>query len=252
MNAEGTASRDREGWRAFHLQGMADGHVLALDLGPVNGQRVLAISCDDFGKALKSLGFTNTVQDGALSIHGVSSPDNPRVIVGDIKIGAFKVRQLPVLALLLNATSPLGITGLLTDSAEFDRLKGKFRWEGDRLDLQHVRLAGAAMDMTLDGRVDLASGQADLGGSLAPFSTVNRLLGYVPLLGDIVTGDGGGVLAVRYGIKGPLADPKVSVNPLSLLTPGALRNLFFGGEDDAFVPEEKNAPPVETNFNKKP
>ena len=66
-----------------------------------------------------------------------------------------------------------------------------------------------------------------------PFTTVNSILGAIPVLGDLITGgEGSGVLAVNYSIDGALADPKVSVNPVSLLTPGFLRNLFFGDDDD--------------------
>jgi hypothetical protein len=34
------------------------------------------------------------------------------------------------------------------------------------------------------------------------------------------------VFAARYALKGPLEDPSVSVNPLSALTPGFLREIF--------------------------
>jgi hypothetical protein len=94
--------------------------------------------------------------------------------------------------------------------------------------------------------VDMNSGRANLHGTLVPFSMFNRILGSIPLIGDILTGgDGGGVLAVAYDIKGSLADPKIDVNPVSLLTPGFLRNLFFGGDDgDNEIPPEEAAPPT--------
>ena len=41
-----------------------------------------------------------------------------------------------------------------------------------------------------------------------------------------LSGQGGGVFAADYTVRGPLADPKVSVNPLSALTPGFLRGVF--------------------------
>jgi hypothetical protein len=37
---------------------------------------------------------------------------------------------------------------------------------------------------------------------------------------------GGGVIAARYSVRGPLESPEVTVNPLSTFTPGFLRNLF--------------------------
>jgi hypothetical protein len=45
-------------------------------------------------------------------------------------------------------------------------------------------------------------------------------------------------------VSGPLEDPVISVNPLSALAPGFLRNLFdvIGGGDDT-----KNNPSADTN-----
>jgi len=168
------------------------------------------------------------------------------------------VKDLPVLVTLMNATSPFGFGGLLTDSADFDRLDGKFRWQGDGVELIEVRAAGSAVGMNIDGKVDMNTGGANLYGTMVPFSMVNRFIGAIPLIGDVITGgEGGGVLAVAYTIKGTLADPDVSVNPVSLLTPGFLRNLFFGGGDsDDDTPGSETAKPVEkpfpatTNFNK--
>ena len=48
-----------------------------------------------------------------------------------------------------------------------------------------------------------------------------------PLIGTILTGgEGQGLLAANYRMSGPAADPQVSVNPLSALAPGFLRQLF--------------------------
>ncbi|MBV8061348.1 MAG: hypothetical protein JO253_07475, partial [Alphaproteobacteria bacterium] len=114
---DGFAIRDALGWSAISLHGNADGaHPLLIELKEQDGVRHFTVTCDDFGKALQGMGFTNTVRDGDLKIYGVSSVEHPRVIDGTVKVGGFVVRQLPVMALLLNATSPFGFTDILTDS----------------------------------------------------------------------------------------------------------------------------------------
>jgi hypothetical protein len=232
--AEGFAIRDSVGWSAINLHGLADGDhkfTMELTLQP-DGKRMFSVACDDFGKMLKGLGFTDTVKEGEIKIVGQSAADNPRAIEGTVKIGSFSVGNLPVMMLLLNATSPFGFVGIVTSSASFQHMRGSFRWEGDEVELKQVNAAGSSVGMNIDGKVDMNSGGANLYGTLVPFSMVNRILESIPVIGDILTGgDGGGVLAVAYRIKGSLSDPKVSVNPVSLLTPGFLRNLFFGGDD---------------------
>lgn len=234
-DAQGYAIRDPLGWRAISLRGLADGQVpLMMDLGTKDGQNFFAASCDNFGLALKGLGVTDTVTDGKVQISGQSAIGSPRIINGTVKISAFTVGNLPALVVLLNATSPFGIPNLLSGSMGFDRLRGKFRWEGDNIDLMETHVAGSAVGLDVEGRVDMNAGTANLNGVVAPFSMVNNILGAIPLLGDMLTGgNGGGVFAVAYTITGDLSNPKVSVNPASLLTPGFLRNIFFGGDDDS-------------------
>jgi hypothetical protein len=133
---------------------------------------------------------------------------------------------------LLNATSPFGFGNILTDSADFDRFEGDFVWQGDDITLTRAHAAGSAIGINSDGKIDMNSGNADLEGTLVPFSVMNNVLNSIPLIGDIITGGKNqGVLAVAYKIKGKLDAPKISVNPVSLLTPGFIRNLFF--RDDA-------------------
>ena len=91
-----------------------------------------------------------------------------------------------------------------------------------------AHVSGSAVGINIDGKVDMNSGDSNLQGTLVPFSTVNKILNFIPIIGDILTGgDNQGVLAVAYEIKGSLGSPKITVNPVSLLTPGFLRNLFF-------------------------
>jgi len=60
-----------------------------------------------------------------------------------------------------------------------------------------------------------------------PAYTANSLLGDIPLIGDIFVGRRGeGVFALSYSVQGPFEKSQVSVNPLSALTPGFLRDIF--------------------------
>jgi hypothetical protein len=260
-DAEGYAVRDEMGWSEVSFHGQAQGsHQLDIDLtAEDDGTRNFSATCDDFGKALQGLGFTDTVRDGALRIVGTSTADAPRTVEGTIKVGHFVVRDLPVLAFLLNATAPFNIGALVTNSAEFDHMKGRFKWEGDMIQLKGVNASGSAIGINIQGKVDMNTGAAKLNGTIVPFSMVNRIISYIPIIGDLITGgSGGGVLAVAYTVGGTLGSPKINVNPVSLLTPGFVRNLFFGGNDDEFpgepepgsTPAKTQASPAETNINK--
>ena len=68
----------------------------------------------------------------------------------------------------------------------------------------------------------------DLEGTMVPAYALNSVFGHIPLLGEIFTGGekGGGVFAATFRMTGPIEEPVVSVNPLSALAPGILRNVF--------------------------
>jgi hypothetical protein len=233
--AEGYAIRDAKGWSEIGLHGLADGsHQLDVDLGlRDDGGRNFSITCDDFGNALKGLGFTDTVRGGKVDIHGESDPADPRAIIGKANIGSFNAGDLPLLAVLMNAASPFGFAGLFSGSMDFDHIRGKFRWEGNTIKLTGMRAAGAAVGINIDGNVNMDTNEANLHGTMVPFSMVNDIIGAIPIIGDLFTGGKGqGFFAVSYTIKGPIDKPNISVNPVSLLTPGFLRNLFFGDSDE--------------------
>ena len=60
-----------------------------------------------------------------------------------------------------------------------------------------------------------------LRGTLVPATTLNKIIGSIPLLGDILVGKkvGEGVFGVSFKIKGPPKDLKTTVNPIKTLTP---------------------------------
>jgi hypothetical protein len=229
------AQRDKTGWQEIDLHGFADGaHPvdIVMKKQPDSENRSLYIASDDFGALLKGFGLTEVVKGGALEVHGESIPGHPETIEGKVKIGSFVAGGLPVLVRLVSAVSPFGFADLITGDTSFDQMSGKFRWNGDDLEFIKVRASGTSYGLNINGHIDLNSGVANLHGTLVPFSFVNGLLGVIPMIGNVITGgEGQGVIAASYDLKGDLDDPQVSVNPVSLLAPGFLRNLFFGGDE---------------------
>lgn len=95
-----------------------------------------------------------------------------------------------------------------------------------RLEIVDGRTSGRAMGLTVQGTIEGPDDTAELTGTLVPIASVNRLFESIPLIGEIVTGGGGGLFAFTYAVHGPMDNPSVTLNPLSVLAPGFLRNLF--------------------------
>ena len=58
-------------------------------------------------------------------------------------------------------------------------------------------------------------------GTLVPASTINKIIGKIKIIGDILIGSkkGEGVFGVSFKIKGPPKNLKTTVNPIKTLTP---------------------------------
>jgi hypothetical protein len=90
-----------------------------------------------------------------------------------------------------------------------------------------MKAAGPAVGGTFEGVLDRKTDRIELTGTMVPAYGLNSMLGAVPILGDILASrKGEGVFGVTYSMKGPLDDPTLSTNPLSVLTPGILRRIF--------------------------
>lgn len=200
------------------------------------GKTTLRIEAGDAGAALRAFNIYETMQGGTLTVTG--QPMNPSLrgagdISGTGRIDNFKVVDAPVLAQLLSAMSLPGLLQLLgNDGVNFTRLEAQFDWlwrpKGSMYVLRDGRTSGNALGLTFEGVVDSAAGTSDLSGTIVPISDINRLIGNIPLVGDILAGGAGGaVFAATYTIKGPSKTPRVTVNPLAALTPGILRKILF-------------------------
>ena len=157
---------------------------------------------------------------------------------GSVVLSDFVLRDAPVLALLLNSMSLVGVLDILNgEGIAFKRARVNFNWVDRGQPAQHknVRLiklrdgrtSGASLGLNFEGEIDNWANVLDMDGTIIPISGVNNVLSGIPLVGEILTGGGSGILAATYKIKGPKDKPQVSVNPLSVLAPGILRKIFF-------------------------
>ena len=124
----------------------------------------------------------------------------------------------------------------------FQRLVGEFAVEDDILTSDLMRAYGSALGVTAKGRVDFVGDGTEVIGTVVPAYSINKVLGSIPLLGPILTGgEGEGLLAVTYAVRGSIDDPQVSVNPLAVLAPGFLRSIFSAPGAEA--PSDALPPP---------
>ncbi|QJE73200.1 hypothetical protein HHL28_08960 [Aerophototrophica crusticola] len=247
--AVGQLSRTGKAWDLAVLDAqVGEKGTVRVRYGPEGDRLALSIESDDAGAAFREFDVLSQLRGGSLTVVGRSDPRDPkRTVTGEVDIRDYKVQDAPVLARLLSAAGPEGFANFVAgEPLAFSRLSGTFHWHEGGISLREVRTSGSQVGITLEGNLDLDQDTADLQGTVVPFSTVNKLLGAIPLLGEaLVGGEGQGLFAATYRMTGPLADLKTSVNPLAVLAPGFLRNLFFLGEpagEEGMKPEAPKPP----------
>ena len=207
------------------------GSPILLEIAPAPGGRQLTARAADAGRLMRALDIMETMEGGNLTIAGTFDDRAAgRPLSGTAEIENFRIRNAPALARVLQAMTLYGLVNAIGGQGlGFDKLIAPFRLSGSVLELSQARAFNASIGLTAEGRVYLAEDRAELDGTVVPAYFFNSLLGRLPLLGKLFSPQtGGGLFAASYTVRGALSDPKVSVNPLSALTPGFMRGLFKG------------------------
>jgi hypothetical protein len=194
------------------------------------GERPFALTSDNLGALLKLLGIYDDIIGGKLNLNGQAiDRDGQRVLVTKATGGDYRVVKAPTLARLLSLASISGINALLTGQGiPFTRLEGNVEFTTGEITLSNARTYGGAIGINASGIIDRNAKQLNISGTLVPAYTLNSVIGDIPLIGNLlVGGQGQGVFASNFRLYGPTDEPQVSVNALSTLAPGFLRNLFL-------------------------
>jgi hypothetical protein len=151
-----------------------------------------------------------------------------------------------VVARLLSVASFGGIVDELSGQGiSFKLLRVPFTYSNSTVKVSNGELMGSALGLTGKGTYRFSDSMMDFDGTIIPAYTINKIFGNIPLIGRLLTGTekGGGVVAMTYTYRGPVATANPSVNPLAALTPGITRHIFdiFRGPK----PKAPAAPPTE-------
>ena len=141
--------------------------------------------------------------------------------VSSIKIYDFKLKELPILTKLLTLASLQGIADLLSgEGISFDEFEMKFKNKKNVMTIDEIYAIGPAISILMNGYVE-KNKLISLRGTLVPATTINKVIGSIPILGEILVGSnmGEGVFGVSFKIKGSPENLETTVNPIKTLTP---------------------------------
>jgi len=186
---------------------------------PQRGRSAIRVRSDDAGGVARAAGLIKNAVGGTLDLTllpaaGAGSFD------GTVAIRNLRISDAPVMAALLDAISVAGLLRQLDGQGlAFDEVDAKFRLSPTQVILTEASAVGPGLGISLDGTYTLASKQIDFQGVVSPLYLLNGI-------GSFLTRKGEGLIGFNFNLSGSAAAPSVSVNPLSVFTPGMFREIF--------------------------
>ena len=183
-----------------------------------NKEKITTVFTNYATPLVKKYKFIKGFEGGSLDFYSIKKNKKTN---SNLKLYDFKLKEVPALTKLLTLASLQGIADLLTgEGIRFNEFEMKFNKDEGLMTIEEIYSLGPSISVLMEGYVqkdDLIS----LRGTLVPATTVNKVIGSIPLLGDILVGKkaGEGVFGVSFKVKGYPKDLKTTVNPIKTLTP---------------------------------
>lgn len=177
------------------------------------------IRSDNAGAVMDSAGVFASARGGDLDMR-LTPRAKDGVYDGVADIRNVRVANAPVLAELLSAVSVIGLLEQLNgEGVLFNQATGEFVVTPGAVQITRASAVGASLGVSMAGVYGTETKRMKLQGVVSPLYLLNGI-------GSIITKRGEGLFGFNYEVTGDEKGASVSVNPLSILTPGRFRELF--------------------------
>ena len=204
------------------------------------GGRTIELKAEDAGELLRQTGYFRSAYGGRMDLEILTHDDSSTRDMS-FRISDIRVRNAPVLAEILNSISVVGLLQQLSGQGlAFDSVTGQVKAQPEAVSISNLSAVGASMSITLAGWFDPKSRHVDFVGVLSPVhvltGVLDKLVGTVlnTLVGPSRENQ---TFGFNYTMVGSADNPNVTVNPLSILTPGKFREIF--GSDIPTPPQAR-------------
>jgi hypothetical protein len=222
--------------------------------GKPNEPRTLLAEATDGGAAFRLVGFYPSARGGEVSLKVNLDGSGPAeklgvlyarnfIIVGDQVVGEVlsgpKQGERPA-----RQRQPQ-----YNQQLEFDRMRVPFSVGAGQFVVHDAILNGPLLGATMRGNIDFRRERINVSGTYVPLFGLNAAFSSLPIIGDILSGrNGEGIFGITFAVQGQTSNPDVLVNPVSMVAPGFLRQLFeFDQTVPHIIPPERRGPEKQSN-----
>ncbi|MGF1620996.1 MAG: AsmA-like C-terminal region-containing protein [Rhodomicrobiaceae bacterium] len=232
-NVNVTAQRRNNELSALELHGLLNGNrPLAARIQSGKGQaRQILAEATDAGAAFRLVGFYPSARGGELSLRVDLDGQGSTQKSGLLYVRNFSVANDQVVEEVLSGPGQQARAqarqAQQSDQLRFDRMRVPFSVGQGRFILHDAAINGPVLGATMRGAIDFKQERINVSGTYVPLYGINGALGAFPIIGELlVSRSGEGLFGITFAVKGPTSKPDVLVNPMSMVAPGFLRQLF--------------------------
>ena len=192
--------------------------IISITIKTKDDQKVTTFYSGQAKPFVKKYKFVKGFEGGKIDFYSVKKN---KISKSQLKIFEFSLKELPALTKILTLASLQGIADLLSgEGVGFEELEMNFTSKKNLIQINELYAIGPAISILMEGYVEKDK-LVSLKGTLVPATTINKFVGSIPILGEILVGKktGEGVFGVSFKLKGPPKNIKTSVNPIKTLTP---------------------------------
>lgn len=216
----------------LNVKGAINGKLSQISAQTEGNSTGFRFRADDAGGSLSMVNLYDKMQSGKLSASLTRTGNGP--FSGRVAIKDFVVVGEERLASLTAAPAPAKLqraSGRLREldlrRVKFDDLKADIIKAPSRLEVEKGWLRNSQIGLTFDGILFDEADRMNLRGTFMPLFALSRVIGEIPLIGDIFSnGKNSGLIGITYRLRGPSNNPGIAVNPLSIVAPGIFREIF--------------------------
>ncbi|WP_157014843.1 YhdP family protein [Mesorhizobium xinjiangense] len=198
-----------------------------------NARRVTMQSADA-GAVLRFLDIYEYMHGGTINLSLAGEPTGP--LAGQADARNFQIVNEPKLKSLVSAPLPENDGRSLNQvvrrdldvtRAVFDRGFAQIEKGSGYLRIHNGVLRGQVIGATFQGDLYDRAGNMAMTGTFMPAYGFNRLFAEIPILGQILgNGRDRGLIGITFKLSGDAKDPRLQVNPISVIAPGIFRSIF--------------------------
>lgn len=204
---------------------LGEGGELKVSYGPGQKGYELLVESNDAGQALRSLDWSDEIQGGSMAIEGsretIDAPLKSNVWIKD-----FRMKEAPAGIKLLQIVTIVGLPAAAAagEGISFLGFEGSFSYDKGLLTLGEMEAWGPVGVYVYEGGwMNFNENAVSMKGHVVPANTLQKLLGYLPIIGWIL---GDGLVAADFKVTGKLDKMDVQASGASVFKVGFLRKLF--------------------------